>query len=45
MVAAAFANLPWAWMHGIKLDFSRLGKPTDNATIESFDAPASDGSV
>jgi putative transposase len=25
----------WAWMHG---DFSRPGKPTDNATIESFNA-------
>ena len=28
----------WAWMHGVQLDFSRPGKPTDNATIESFNA-------
>ncbi len=26
----------WAYFHGIKLDFSRPGKPTDNAFIESF---------
>jgi len=26
----------WAYTHGVKLDFSRRGKPTDNATIESF---------
>lgn len=26
----------WAWTHGVKLDFSRPGKPTDNAFIESF---------
>jgi putative transposase len=25
-------------MHGAQLDFSRPGKPTDNATIESFNA-------
>jgi putative transposase len=25
-------------MHGVQLDFSRPGKPTDNATIESFNA-------
>ena len=28
----------WAWTHGVQLDFSRPGKPTDNATIESFNA-------
>ena len=26
----------WAYTHGVILDFSRRGKPTDNATIESF---------
>ena len=26
----------WAYANGVKLDFSRLGKPTDNAVIESF---------
>lgn len=26
----------WAYLHGITLDFSRLGKPTDNAFIEAF---------
>ena len=26
----------WAWSHGVTLDFSRPGKPTDNAFIESF---------
>jgi putative transposase len=26
----------WAWSHGVQLDFSRLGKPTDNPFIESF---------
>jgi putative transposase len=26
----------WAYTHGVVLDFSRRGKPTDNATIESF---------
>jgi len=26
----------WAYAHGVKLDFSRPGKPTDNAFIESF---------
>jgi putative transposase len=28
----------WAYAHGVQLDFSRPGKPTDNATIESFNA-------
>lgn len=26
----------WAYMNGVTLDFSRPGKPTDNAFIESF---------
>ena len=26
----------WAWSRGVVLDFSRLGKPTDNAFAESF---------
>ncbi len=26
----------WAYANGVELDFSRLGKPTDNAFIESF---------
>jgi putative transposase len=26
----------WAYHHGVTLDFSRPGKPTDNAFIESF---------
>ena len=26
----------WAYQRGVTLDFSRLGKPTDNAFIESF---------
>ncbi|MBO9403374.1 transposase family protein [Shimia sp. R9_3] len=26
----------WAYQHGVVLDFSRPGKPTDNAFIESF---------
>lgn len=26
----------WAYEHGVTLDFSRPGKPTDNAFIESF---------
>jgi integrase-like protein len=28
----------WAWLHGVELDFSRPGKPTDNAFAESFNA-------
>lgn len=26
----------WAYLHGVELDFSRPGKPTDNAFIESL---------
>ena len=26
----------WAWNHSVKLDFTRPGKPTENAFIESF---------
>ena len=26
----------WAYFNGVKLDFGRPGKPTDNAVIESF---------
>ena len=26
----------WAYIHNVSLDFSRRGKPTDNAFIESF---------
>lgn len=26
----------WAYHHGTKVDFSRPGKPTDNAFIETF---------
>ena len=26
----------WAYFNGVKLDFSRPGKPTDNAFLESF---------
>ena len=28
----------WAYFQGVELDFSRPGKPTDNAVIESFNA-------
>lgn len=27
---------PWAYVNGVVMDFSRPGKPTDNAYIESF---------
>jgi len=30
----------WAYANGITLDFSRPGKPTDNAYVESFNATA-----
>ncbi len=26
----------WTYRHGVKIDFSRPGKPTDNAFCESF---------
>ena len=26
----------WAYQHGVKLDFTHPGKPTDNSRIESF---------
>jgi putative transposase len=26
----------WAWLHGVDFDFSRPGKPTDNAFAASF---------
>jgi putative transposase len=26
----------WAYEHGVVMDFSRAGKPTDNALVESF---------
>jgi putative transposase len=29
----------WAYANNITLDFSRPGKPTDNAYVESFNAP------
>ena len=28
----------WAYSHGVELDFSRPGKPTDNAFIEAFNS-------
>jgi putative transposase len=28
----------WAYHHGVQIDFSRPGKPTDNAFIEAFNA-------
>jgi len=28
----------WAYAHGVELDFSRPGKPTDNAFIEAFNS-------
>jgi putative transposase len=29
----------WAYQRGVTLDFSRPGKPTDNAFIEAFNGP------
>jgi putative transposase len=31
--------IKWAYERGIELDFSRPGKPTDNAKVESFNGP------
>lgn len=28
----------WAWKHGVVMDFSRPGKPTDNAFAEAFNS-------
>lgn len=28
----------WAYLNGVEIDFSRLGKPTDNDYIEAFNA-------
>jgi putative transposase len=28
----------WAYHHGVRIDFSRRGKPTDNAFIETLNA-------
>ena len=28
--------IPWAYQNGVRIDFSRPGKPTDNAIIETF---------
>ena len=35
----------WASFNGVKLDFSRPGKPTDNALIESFNGRLRDGGL
>ncbi len=32
----------WAYEHGVTMDFSRPGKPTDNPFIESFDGSLRD---
>jgi hypothetical protein len=32
----------WAYHHGIRIDFSRPGKPTDNAHIETFNGSLRD---
>jgi putative transposase len=29
----------WAYRNEVKIDFSRPGKPTDNAFVESFNGP------
>src|SRR3569832_506219 len=31
-----FVLVLWVYEHGVELDFSRPGKPTDNAKVESF---------
>jgi len=32
----------WAYHHGVRMDFSRRGKPTDNAFIETFNGTLRD---
>ena len=32
----------WAYHHGVRIDFSRLGRPTDNAFIETFNGSLRD---
>lgn len=32
----------WAYHHGVRIDFSRPGKPTDNAFIETFNGSVRD---
>jgi transposase InsO family protein len=36
MGARSSAPMKWAYQRGVTLDFSRPGKPTDNAFIEAF---------
>jgi putative transposase len=36
MSATSQAMDLWAYQNGVKIDFSRPGKPTDNAFVESF---------
>jgi putative transposase len=33
---------PWAYHHGVQIDFSRPGKPTDNCFIETFNGSLRD---
>jgi putative transposase len=33
----------WVYQNGAKIDFSRPGKPTDNAFVESFNGTFRDG--
>jgi len=35
----------WAYAHGVTMEFSRPGKPTDNAFIESFNGNLGDKSL
>ncbi len=32
----------WAYHHGVRLDFSRSGKPTDNSFVETFNGSLQD---
>ena len=32
----------WAYHHGVRLDFSRPGKPTDNSYVETFNGSLRD---